>query len=109
MNSYHTTPPYFHSLSLMMVKTDFVVIGAGLPRTGTTSTMTALDQLLPGHCHHMQSVFKRGQEERDFWSKAMEDQLLIKTGKKKLSDWINFLEGRCFSAGVDFPISLFYK
>ncbi len=93
-----------------MVKTDFVVIGAGLPRTGTTSTMTALQLLLPGRCHHMQSVFKIGKEEIDFWSKAMEDQQM-KSGKKILSDedWINFLEGRGFSAGVDFPISLFYK
>jgi len=25
------------------------------------------------------------------------------------SDWRNFLEGRGFRAGVDFPVSLFYK
>ena len=91
-----------------MAKLDFVVIGAGLPRTGTTSTKTALEILFPGHCYHMKSVIEGGQNDRDFWSTAMEDQ---KTGKKTLSDedWVKFLEGKGCSAGVDFPISLFYK
>ena len=31
----------------------YVLIGAGLPRTGTLSTFTALERLLPGKCHHM--------------------------------------------------------
>ena len=35
---------------------EFVLIGAGLPRTGTMSTFTALEQLLPGRCHHMARV-----------------------------------------------------
>ncbi len=92
-----------------MAKENFVVIGAGLPRTGTTSTKTALEILYPGKCYHMISVFEGDKKTRDFWCTAMEDQL--KTGKKILSDedWINFLEGNGFSAGVDFPISLFYK
>ena len=94
-----------------MSKTDYVLIGAGLPRTGTTSTKKALEILLPGHCYHMNSVFRGGQDESEFWMKAMEDQLQMKTNKKILSnvDWIHFLEERGFSAGVDFPISLFYK
>ena len=31
----------------------FIVIGAGLPRTGTLSLQTALTQLLKGPCYHM--------------------------------------------------------
>ena len=58
-----------------MAKTDFILIGAGLPRTGTTSTKKALEILLPGHCYHMNSVFRGGQDESEFWMKAMEDQL----------------------------------
>ena len=36
------------------------------------------------------------------WEKALE-------GKLNKEDWENFLGGRGFRAGVDFPISLFYK
>ena len=35
----------------------YVVIGAGLPRTGTTTTRHALGVLLDGKCHHMYEVF----------------------------------------------------
>ena len=35
----------------------FVVIGAGLPRTGTMSLRAALGILLDGACHHMIDVF----------------------------------------------------
>ena len=35
----------------------FVVIGAGLPRTGTMSLRAALGVLLDGACHHMLDVF----------------------------------------------------
>ena len=35
----------------------YVVIGAGLPRTGTTTTRHALGVLLEGKCHHMTDVF----------------------------------------------------
>ena len=34
----------------------FVVIGAGLPRTGTMSLRAALGILLDGACHHMLDV-----------------------------------------------------
>ena len=53
---------------LPVEEVDFVLIGAGsetslkyvwylpspgLPRTGTMSTFTALEMILPGKCHHM--------------------------------------------------------
>jgi hypothetical protein len=33
-----------------------IVIGAGLPRTGTTSMKKALEELLSGRCYHMEEV-----------------------------------------------------
>lgn len=54
---------------------DFVVIGAGLPRTGTNSLQVALEQLL-GPTYHMQTVLRsRGTAEVDFWNKALTRQV----------------------------------
>jgi hypothetical protein len=36
----------------------FVVIGAGLPQTGTSSLRVALAKLLNGACYHMVNVFQ---------------------------------------------------
>lgn len=80
----------------------FVVIGGGLPRTGTTSLHVALGQLLEGKCYHMKDVMMGGPEEARFWLKAAE-------GKVAKADWEDFLTKRGYRAGVDFPISLFYK
>ena len=52
--------------------TGVVVIGAGLPRTGTNSMMVALERLLGGPCYHMKSVFKsRGRTDTDFWGRVI--------------------------------------
>jgi hypothetical protein len=40
----------------------FVVIGAGLPRTGTMSLRGALGILLDGACHHMFNVLEADNE-----------------------------------------------
>ena len=91
-----------------MTNTGFAVIGAGLPRTGTTSTMKALEELLGGPCYHMQSIPKNPGD-HEHWLKIMVDE----TGGcgQVISDqeWIDFLSGRGFRAGVDFPVSLYYK
>ena len=34
------------------LESSLMVIGAGLPRTGTLSLMTALEMILHGECHH---------------------------------------------------------
>ena len=80
----------------------FVVIGAGLPRTGTNSLRTALNILLDGSVYHMFQVMFGEKVDYTFWDKAM---------KRKMRDkeWKDFLEGRGFRGGVDFPISLYYK
>lgn len=80
----------------------FVVIGAGLPRTGTLSTRAALYHLLDGACYHMAEVYREGQEEAVFWKKALD-------GKLEKKDWVDHLQGKGYRCGVDYPISLFYK
>ena len=76
----------------------FVIIGAGLPRTGTLSLHVALSKLLNGPCYHMASVVEGTVEESDYWVRVL-------NGEASNKDWIDFLEGRGFRAGVDYPIS----
>ena len=76
----------------------YVVIGAGLPRTGTMSMQAALEKLLKGRCYHMVQVFEGGEEELDHWEKVL-------NGKASDKEWFDFLQGRGFRSGVDYPIS----
>jgi len=73
------------------------VIGAGMPRTGTTSLKSALERLLGQRCYHMLELFE------DF------DAGLL---------WLQALEGdrdalhsvlANFGAAVDWPASLFWR
>ena len=74
---------------------------AGLPRTGTLSTWTALEQLLPGKCHHMLRAFS-GPHDLQFWTRAA-------AGELSDSDWLEFIRTERLSAAVDFPMSLFWR
>jgi len=83
----------------------YVVIGAGLPRTGTASMRCALSMLLNGPVYHMYEVGKNlrnGIDDLDFWNEACHE-------KKSSKEWIEFFEKRGYRAGVDLPPSLFYK
>ena len=83
----------------------YIVIGAGLPRTGTASMQRALSILLNGPVYHMKEVrknFASGFNDVDFWSEACHQ-------KKSSQEWIDFFQGRGYRAGVDRPPSLFYK
>ncbi|HEY9294009.1 MAG TPA: sulfotransferase, partial [Microlunatus sp.] len=73
------------------------VIGAGYPRTGTTSLRAALGQLLGGPCYHMKELFQR-REHVPIWRDAYAGQL---------PDWDTLLAG--YAAGVDWPISHFWR
>ena len=54
----------------------YVLIGAGLPRTGTASMRLALLQLLGGECYHMYVLFQDKEEEHpEFWNKALKRQV----------------------------------
>ena len=80
----------------------FVVIGAGLPRTGTLSTRAALNHLLEGACYHMADVMNGGKDVSEFWSKAL-------AGNATKTDWVQHLAGKGYRSGVDYPISIFYR
>ena len=75
----------------------YMVIGAGLPRTGTTSMQAALQKLLQGPCYHMGHVFRNGKHDLDHWENVF-------NGNVSDKDWIHFLQKRGFRAGVDHPI-----
>jgi len=85
-------------------KHGFVVIGAGLPRTGTKSLRDALITLLNGPCHHMRNIMVQTptDNELNFWKKAMDKDVAHE-------EWVKFFEGGGYRAAVDFPASRFYK
>ena len=65
-------------------KNGFVVIGAGLPRTGTLSLKTALEQVLDGPCYHMMPfIYKGNHEDTQHWLDALNAKL---KGKDLLSN-----------------------
>jgi hypothetical protein len=74
------------------------VVGAGLPRTGTSSLQAALQQLLSGRCYPMRVIpshpFDLGTE----WDQALAGQAV---------DWDALTAG--FVAAVDWPASLFWR
>lgn len=73
------------------------VIGAGLPRTGTTSMKAALDRLGFGPCYHMFEVMKRP-EYLERWLPAC-------SGAPMDWDWI--FEG--YQSSQDWPSSFFWR
>jgi hypothetical protein len=72
------------------------VIGAGLPRTGTTSLKIALEKLLGGRCYHMSEVFQHP-EHAPFWRAAAEGGSV---------NWDDLFSG--YVAALDTPACLFW-
>ncbi len=56
----------------------------------------------------MANVFQGTKTEWNHWENALKD---LDRDDKVLSkkDWEDFFQGRGFRAGVDYPVSLFYK
>ena len=79
-----------------------MVIGAGLPRTGTLSMRAALSQLLDGACYHGADVLQGNRADIRHWKKAFGQGVTPQ-------EWVNFFEGNGYRAGVDFPCGIFYK
>ena len=78
----------------------FVIIGAGLPRTGTTTLKHVLEDLLGKPCYHMTVVMAKA-DHLEFWSSA------VKGKEKSEEEWRNILKD--YGAGVDTPLCLFVK
>jgi len=77
----------------------FILIGAGLPRTGTASTRAALQHLLRGDIYHMKALGERP-DHQSFWKKVLDQ-------KASMADWKDAMED--YKGGVDYPVSYFYK
>jgi hypothetical protein len=73
------------------------VIGAGLPRTGTSSFKIALDLLGCGPCYHNTVLWERPGHV-DLWQAVAGGQPL---------DWEEILAG--FGSAVDWPASIYYE
>src|SRR5881409_1359905 len=76
---------------------ELTVIGAGMPRTGTTSTKAALERLGFGPCYHMFEIIKNP-DHVDRWLPAATGQPL---------DWERVLRG--YRATQDWPASHFWR
>ncbi|TRY78757.1 hypothetical protein TCAL_09467 [Tigriopus californicus] len=63
---------------------------------------SALGTLLNGACYHMMSMIEGSPVEPAFWAKALK-------GGVTPQEWRDFLGGRGYRAGVDYPISRFYR
>ena len=80
---------------------DLLYCLSGLPRTGTMSTFTALEKILPGKCHHMVRAFS-DKNDPQFWNKASRGQMTDE-------DMMQFIKTSKLAASVDFPMSLYWK
>jgi hypothetical protein len=74
------------------------VVGAGLPRTGTSSLNAALGQLLGAPCYHMSTIPGHPFDLGEGWDLALAGGA---------PDWAQMLDG--YAAAVDWPASLFWR
>ncbi|TGZ69152.1 hypothetical protein CRM22_003884 [Opisthorchis felineus] len=88
-------------------KSNLLVIGVGLMRTGTTSLKKALETLYDRPCYHMSDVFGCHKEAHiKAWLWAF-DQTVISAGHIPREFW-DAIYGNCCAA-VDYPTCVFYK
>jgi len=74
------------------------IIGAGLPRTGTTSLKQAIEQLSGEPCYHMTEVFPRLDTHLALWQGVLDGDLAA---------FDEIFDG--FGAAVDWPASSFWS
>lgn len=74
------------------------VVGAGLPRTGTSSARTALQRLLGGPCYHMSAIPGHPFDLGPSWSAALRNDPV---------EWDAVFAG--FAAAVDWPTSMYWQ
>lgn len=73
------------------------IVGAGLPRTGTSSLSTALEQLLGDRCYHMSAIPGHPFDLGYGWEEAL---------RNEMPEWDRVFDG--FVAAVDWPASAFW-
>jgi hypothetical protein len=73
------------------------LVGAGLPRTGTSSLKAALERLMGGPCYHMEEVFAHP-EHSALWRRALAGDP---------DGWRACLDG--YAAAVDWPASMLWR
>ncbi len=73
------------------------IVGAGLPRTGTSSLTVALAQLLGGRSYHMSVIPGHPFDLGDSWNQALAGDT---------PNWDQLFDG--FNAAVDWPASMFW-
>lgn len=78
------------------------VIGAGLPRTGTSSLKAALERLGFGPCYHMFELM-RHPEHADRWRRVT----AAESAPSDRAEWDRVFEG--YRAAVDFPASIYWR
>ena len=83
-------------------KEGFVIIGVGLPRTGTNSLRIALNHLLIGPVHRMYYVIEHGHKQVPFWNDALD-------GKMDKDAFKIAFDNLGLRASVDYPSAYFYK
>lgn len=74
------------------------IVGAGLPRTATSSLRLALEQLLGGRCYHMSVIPGHPFDLGVGWNRALAGDI---------PDWDELFAG--YVAAVDWPASLFWR
>jgi hypothetical protein len=80
------------------------VIGAGFPRTGTSSMKAALEQLGFGPCHHMFEVFAHPEQGERWHAAALAKH--DRSDPSRTVDWDWVLEG--YRSALDWPSSHFW-
>ena len=85
--------------AIIMNSEGLVVIGAGLPRTGTLSTRAALEQLV-GPCYHGATPMVERQDHIPLWMEALSEGRIDQAALREA------LQG--YKAGLDLPFSGWY-
>jgi len=96
--SSHYYPRSAEASALLASKKGLVVIGAGLPRTGTDSLHESLEILLGTPCYHMNQLNRHGLAEAELWCSSCPDFTRLFDSRA---------DGYPYRAGVDFPVSAF--
>jgi len=78
-----------------------VVIGAGLPRTGTLSTRAALELLLGGPCYHGSVALVEKEDDQAAWQEAFNSRSIHPVVESGVLDG--------FKAGLDHPFMCWYQ